>query len=484
MAFVKKLKKGNSTYAIEVEGYRDDKGKVKHRYKRYLGKVGEDGEIMPSAKEIKVDSVFRYGLPAIVHSTINELKLGEVFSEYSDELKTLTLMQVVDPSSLTKMLHRTSHIDPEFITPLTRKRADSALEYLQGKKELIEQRIYDRLKGHFHEDTVFYDITSITLNGIRSRLAEIGYPEFEPQINIGLCLEAGNGFPLFHEVFPGNISHKKTLQQILERLKRFGRNTAVLVFDGGVASTINLKNAKETGFDVITRIPLHQTIKKMSLENKTSSPRDMVQLSSSKVYVKEVAWEDGRLLICFNEKVRVSVKEKRIDEAQIALEKRRMGHPIKGGLEKYLQKTGREWQLNYEKLEEAEKYDGLYALYTSLKDMPKEKVVKTYFRKDRIEKTFQHMKNALEIKPIYFQTDKMIRAHVMLCHIAYLVTTWIEARVDETGLDFTLDALRDTLENTYRVHILQGEKRTQHITSLTPEQKKILDAFKCCHNPG
>lgn len=477
MAFIKKIKKGNNIYAIEVEGYRDKDGRVKHKYKRYLGKVGGDGKVLPSSWEVKVDEVYRFGLPAIVSAVIKELDLKNVFAEYTDELASMMLMQVVDPSSVSKMLHRIKNIDPEFTTPLTRKRVDAALDHLQENKELIEQKLYDRLKGICNEETLFYDITSIALNGIRSRLAKIGYPEFEPQFNVGLCLESSHGFPLFHEIFPGNISHKKTLQQIMDRLKSFDRQNVVLVFDAGVTTMENLKTAKKMDFEVITRIPLYPSIKKIAFESKTTSPKDLIQLTNSKVYVKEIGWMQGKLLICFNERVRVSIKEKRIDEVQTALEKRRRGYSIKEGIKKYLIKENGKWQINYEKLEDAEKYDGLYALYCSLGNIPKEKIVKTYFRKDRIEKSFQQMKCALEIKPVRFQTDKRIRAHIVLCHLAYLITTYIETKVKEKGLDLTLDSIKEIQENIYKVYFIRGKKRMQKVSSLAPQQEEILRIF-------
>ena len=38
MTFVKKIKKKSGVYLCEVEGYRDEKGRVKHRFIRYLYK--------------------------------------------------------------------------------------------------------------------------------------------------------------------------------------------------------------------------------------------------------------------------------------------------------------------------------------------------------------------------------------------------------------------------------------------------------------
>jgi uncharacterized coiled-coil DUF342 family protein len=50
MSFVKKIKKESSTYLCEVEGYRDENGKVKHRFIRSLRKLDEQGNSIPRMK--------------------------------------------------------------------------------------------------------------------------------------------------------------------------------------------------------------------------------------------------------------------------------------------------------------------------------------------------------------------------------------------------------------------------------------------------
>ena len=477
MVFTKKIKRGKKTYLIEVEGYRDKDGKVKHRYKRYLGRLGENGETIPSSKEIEVDNVYQFGFPAVITKSIEELRLREVFGTYGDEVALLVLMQLFNPSSLTKTISRVRQVDPSLRVLAGRKKIENALDFLDDKKEIIEQRLYDKLKELYDEETIFYDITSIALNGIRSNLAKIGYPEFAPQINIGLCIEAGYGFPIFHEVFPGNLSHKKTLRQVMEKLSQFRRESAVLVFDAGIATEKNIETAREVGFDIIARIPMYDPTKKIALANKTTSTRHIVQLTNSKVYVKEVVKENGRLLICFNDKIRVSIKEKRYDEVIKALEKRKKGLAIKDGIKKYLLKEGRTWKIDYEKLEEAEQYDGLYVLYSSVRDMPKEKIVKAYFDKDRIEKCFSQIKSVLEIKPVRFQTDKRIRAHIMLCHLAYLTATYIEMKLKKKELKYTFTGVKELLANVYKVHIHRGKKLIERTNPMSDDQKQVMEVF-------
>ena len=149
-----------------------------------------------------------------------------------------------------------------------------------------------------------------------------------------------HGFPIFHEIFSGNFPQKKTLFQIAEKLKVFGRTGAVLVFDAGIEDIKTISDVEDMGFGVISRMPMHEGLKKLALENIS----------------------------------------------------------------------------DYETLEDAEKYDGIYVIYCSDISMPKEKAVKAYFERERIEKGFQTLKNVLNVKPLRFQLDKrliqIINSHI------------------------------------------------------------------------
>jgi transposase len=116
--------------------------------------------------------------------------------------------------------------------------------------------------------------------------------------------------------------------------------------------------------------------------------------------------------------------------------------------------------------------------------MPKEKAIKAYFDRDRIEKGFQTLKNVLSVKPLRFQLDKKIRAFVMICHLGYLVATYIEAELKEKEMNYSFDNIKELLDNVYTVNINHRDKLIKRTSSMNEEQKKIIDVFGCCHNQG
>ncbi len=72
----------------------------------------------------------------------------------------------------------------------------------------------------------------------------------------------------------------------------------------------------------------------------------------------------------------------------------------------------------------------------------------------------------------------------MLCHLAYLAATYIEAELKDKDLNYSFDKIKELLENVYTVNIHLGDKLLKRTSSTTDEQKKIMDVFGCCHNQG
>ena len=73
MVFIRKLKNKHGTYLVEVESYRED-GKVKQRYKKYIGKESDGKTILSSSiSNIDIESVKVYGPLLVLHHLAQEI---------------------------------------------------------------------------------------------------------------------------------------------------------------------------------------------------------------------------------------------------------------------------------------------------------------------------------------------------------------------------------------------------------------------------
>jgi hypothetical protein len=112
-----------------------------------------------------------------------------------------------------------------------------------------------------------YDLTSICLEMNKGPSEECasrsyGYSRdkrgHRPQVVIGL-LVTGNGIPIAHHVFPGNIRDSTTLPEVMaDYQQRFGIGKIALVADRGLISEGTLAEVTKAGFDHVLATRLHR----------------------------------------------------------------------------------------------------------------------------------------------------------------------------------------------------------------------------------
>ena len=100
----------------------------------------------------------------------------------------------------------------------------------------------------------------------------------------------------------------------------------------------------------------------------------------------EVGAVKGILVLCFNDAQQRLLRESRYDEILNAQQLLKKNKAIKPGLEKYFNANG---HLIRKKLAEAEEFDGYSCLF-STKWLSKEKIIRSYFDKDLVEKNLSY----------------------------------------------------------------------------------------------
>ena len=126
-----------------------------------------------------------------------------------------------------------------------------AMDEMIKKKEELERHIYHKLRDLFsiEVDIIFYDLTSSYFEGRGPEgLARLGYSrDNEPgktQIVVGVIM--CNGFPIGHEVFEGNRVDKKTVKEILDKIKgQYKIDRCIFVGDRGLISKENLEELEK-----------------------------------------------------------------------------------------------------------------------------------------------------------------------------------------------------------------------------------------------
>ncbi|GFP25945.1 hypothetical protein HKBW3S25_01431, partial [Candidatus Hakubella thermalkaliphila] len=237
-------------------------------------------------EDLQNERVQEYGLVYVVQKLWAYLELGEAISkslkaqkvqlDYERWIKMMVTNKLSDPTSKLGILEWlkgvwwpdhgfapqlfNESLAPEEQEKLLKKEVMKfyrALDHLLKMKKPLEKHLYLRLRDLFSlkVDLVFYDVTSSYFEGQGPvSLAKEGYSrDHEPgkkQVLIGLIL--CNSLPIGHEVFEGNRVDKKTLKEILAKLKEeFEIDRCILVGDRGLISKENLEELENQDFESI-----------------------------------------------------------------------------------------------------------------------------------------------------------------------------------------------------------------------------------------
>jgi transposase len=124
------------------------------------------------------------------------------------------------------------------------------------------------------------------------------------------------------------------------------------------------------------------------------------------------------------------------------------------------------------------KYVGYSLIYHNTREATAT-VVKKYFEKDVVERSFKSLKGDVQLHPIRLWLPKRVQAHVKLCYLALCLLSLIGYKCRKLNLSAV--QVLDELQYIYKVHMIhsQTKKQWDKVVTLTNQQKQILKALKC-----
>src|SRR3954468_22263108 len=260
-----------------------------------------------------------------------------------------------------------------------------------------------------------------------------------------LC--APDGCPVAIEVFDGNTGDPTTLAPQIDKLKqRFGLDHVVLVGDRGMITEARItSDIQSAGLDWITALrgpAIKDLLNSGGLQLTLFDTRDMASITSPD-------FPGERLVVCRNPDLAAERNRKREellaatekDLARIKARVERKRHPLHGTaaialavgevLNTYKMKKHFELTITDDAFSFARKTteiateaatDGLYVVRTSLSEqtLSDADTVRSYKSLARVERAFRCIKTVdLNVRPVYHWLEGRVRAHVLLCMLAY-----------------------------------------------------------------
>ena len=381
-----------------------------------------------------------------------------------------------------------------------------ALDVLGNECDFIQSEIYknSHLLGIRADKVLYYDCTNYFFE-IEQEDGDKKYGKGKdhkpnPIIQMGMFMDA-DGIPLAFSLFPGNANEQTSLKPLEEKvLQDFECTKFIYCSDAGLGSEAikKINHAGERAF-IVT-----QSIKKLNKDDKAWALNhtgfkclsDDKSVDISKIpedddglYYKDAPYTPKdmhqRLIITYSPKYasyqktiragQVERAEKMLQSDKVKKERRNPNDPARfiskiaatddgeiAKIHNYLDK---------DKIEEEERYDGLYAVTTDLLDDDVNEILKVSEGRWQIEECFRIMKSEFEARPVYLHNETRIKAHFLICFLALVIYRYLEKFL---GHEYTCEKILKKLKSMNFVSVKeQGYIPTYIRDKLTDALHKI-----------
>jgi transposase len=362
----------------------------------------------------------------------------------------LVFSQLIDQKSISRLeewLAKTEIPDVLGIKLTTKNLYTSLRELADIPFEDVEEQMYEKFKEYEGgKKAAVIDVTDTYFEGkgINDKRRKGKDEKVRHLLQIGLAVTLTNGFPIFHNVYPGNLSDMQIMRDMVTKLKE--KEINAIIVDRGMISLQSLKALFTLSTQVIAGIKKSRRIVEQYLSKINREEiyrlKNRVELINTSVFIMPFKTQNGTIIAVYNPDLEVVKRN-----------------------------------INFEKgIDSNDSYIGYSVLFHNTK-LPPEEVVRKYFKKDVVERAFKQMKGVLALRPVRVWLKEHVKGHVRVCYLAYAILSLLNCRVKKINL--SASKALESLQDGYKIKL--EDKKSGHKWDLTvdlmPKQKKILEAI-------
>jgi transposase len=399
-----------------------------------------------------------------------------------DILKHLVIARLCQPSSKAGTVdYLKSYFDEDIALYKIYRYLDKLYNTQQDKIQKISVAHTKKILGG-NIGLVFYDVTTLYFETDYSdELRERGFSKdgkhSQPQAVLGL-LVSRDGYPLSYSLFNGSQYEGRTMLPLVEDfVQRFELQDFVVVADSGLMNKKNIALLESGGYKYIIGARIKnesEEIKRwiLSLEKQDGLFYELCKLPQSRLivsYSEKRAKKDR-----YNREKGVKRLKTAFKSGQITKESINSR-----GYNKFLEISENvRVEINQEKINEDEKWDGLKGYITNT-ELSAQAVYEQYSGLWQVENAFRVTKGKIELRPMFHFTPRRIEAHVCICFAAYKVYKELERILKWSGINLSVDKVLNIAKTitTIKVKLLPSDEILSKTMILTQKQKSIAQLF-------
>lgn len=372
-------------------------------------------------------------------------------------------------------------------------------EFLKQISEDERQRFLSIwLKNILEKDYLCYDITSVSSYARRIEYTRFGYNrdnESLEQINLAMLFGQKSCLPAYYRRMPGNITDVSTLKTTMQSLDFLGADSMHLVLDRGFYSSSNIDELYAKQYKFTIAIPIGRNWIEKYLDKhyqNIASPQNyLITAEDEALYVTTELHGWGKknhrayLHIYYNAERAAedfdNFTRKLIGYKDEVIERRRI-EKHEEFYHRYLiiketPKRGLKVSFNEAEIQKyRKKYCGFFCIMSNKIKNAKE-ALEVYRTKDVVEKSFDDLKNHLDMKRLRVHTTAAMDCRLFLQFIALIYTSAIRNTLQADKKLKHLTA-REALEELETISKIKYSNRYgQLFTETTSFQRHILQTF-------
>lgn len=266
------------------------------------------------------------------------------------------------------------------------------------------------------------------------------------------------------------------LPAVTDFVRKYELEDFIVVADSGLMNNDNIADLEANGYKYIIGA---------KIKNESRKIQEWV-LEQPKTDRRMVEYDKGngqRLLVGYTEdRARKDAynREKGIRRLEKAYRRGTLtkDNINKRGYNKFLKMEGDvKVTINYEKLENDAKWDGLKGYLTNT-DIPVNDVYAAYHNLWHVERAFRISKSKIEIRPMFHFTRRRIEAHVCICFVALKVYKELERLLKLSDINMSVDKVLELAKTIVTIQItLPQNRQTINRTMLMKRHQRIAPLF-------
>jgi transposase len=366
-----------------------------------------------------------------------------------------------------------------------------------ANEEQIKKKICDQTLSLFNQkvDVAFFDVTTLYFESFTpDELRASGFSKDskfkETQVMLAL-ITTTEGLPIGYELFPGNTYEGNTLIKVIEQVeKNYDISNTFIIADRAMFTRSNLDklDEKKVKFIVAAKLKtLNSTFKNAITSEVQEALRENPELEG---WTKDFEYEGRRLVVNYSKK-RAHKDKKDRERLVDRISKKMKNGEVRlsdlinnTGTKKYLKlekKGAKTATLNQDKIDNEALWDGIHGVITNHhgNDLTSEQILKRYRGLWQIEAAFRVNKHDLRMRPIYHWSPRRIKAHILICFVAYSLTAFIKHKLLKEKIRLSFEEIKDELNRLQYSVVVDEKSKNKFIlpSKLTKNQKAIYKAL-------